>query len=326
MKNTRETIDNYGTSVNRTYKSTVFAMLFTEKENLLELYNAISGKHYTDPELLEVNTLENAIYMSMRNDISFVVDGRLSLYEHQSTYSPNLPLRFLFYISNLYSGMTREVNLYGTRTVKIPGPEFLIFYNGREEMPERQVLRLSDMFTAKGEQCGLELEAVMLNLCGEHNRKLKEACRSLRDYAEYTDRIRKYVREMELEDAVERAIRECIGEGILKEFLEKHRAEAKSMSIFEYDQEKHLRMEREEAWEEGRAQGHAEGHAQGHAEGFAEGQTELLQNLIRKKLKKGESAAEIAADLEENEAMVRKMIKQLEKAGSNSGPNGMEIG
>lgn len=193
-------------------------------------------------------------------------------------------------------------------------------------MPERQVLRLSDMFTAKGEQCGLELEAVMLNLCGEHNRKLKEACRSLRDYAEYTDRIRKYVREMELEDAVERAIRECIGEGILKEFLEKHRAEAKSMSIFEYDQEKHMRMEREEAWEEGRAQGHAEGHAQGHAEGFAEGQTELLQNLIRKKLKKGESAAEIAADLEENEAMVRKMIKQLEKAGSNSGPNGMEIG
>ena len=305
MKNTRETIDNYGTSVNRTYKSTVFAMLFTEKENLLELYNAISRKHYTDPELLEVNTLENAIYMSMRNDISFVVDGRLSLYEHQSTYSPNLPLRFLFYISNLYSGMTREANLYGTRTVKIPGPEFLIFYNGREEMPERQVLRLSDMFTAKGEQCGLELEAVMLNLCGEHNRKLKEACRSLRDYAEYTDRIRKYVREMELEDAVERAIRECIGEGILKEFLEKHRAEAKSMSIFEYDQEKHMRMEREEAWEEG----HAEGHAQGHAEGFAEGRAQLF-GIIEKKRKKGETAEQIAADLDEEVSVIEELLKE----------------
>ena len=306
----KDTKDTYETHVNRTYKSTVFAMLFTEKENLLELYNAISRKHYTDPELLEVNTLENAIYMSMRNDISFVVDGRLSLYEHQSTYSPNLPLRFLFYISNLYSGMTREANLYGTRTVKIPGPEFLIFYNGREEMPERQVLRLSDMFTAKGEQCGLELEAVMLNLCGEHNRKLKEACRSLRDYAEYTDRIRKYVREMELEDAVERAIRECIGEGILKEFLEKHRAEAKSMSIFEYDQEKHMRMEREEAWEEG----HAQGHAEGHAEGFAEGQTELLQNIIRKKLKKGENVSRIATDLEADEAVIRKFVKEIEEA------------
>ncbi len=198
--------------------------------------------------------------------------------------------------------MTREANLYGTRTVKIPGPEFLIFYNGREEMPERQVLRLSDMFTAKGEQCGLELEAVMLNLCGEHNRKLKEACRSLRDYAEYTDRIRKYVREMELEDAVERAIRECIGEGILKEFLEKHRAEAKSMSIFEYDQGKHMRMEREEAWEEG------------HAEGFAEGQTELLQNIIRKKLKKGENVSRIATDLEADEAVIRKFVKEIEEA------------
>ena len=306
----KDTNDTNKTHVNRTYKSTVFAMLFTEKENLLELYNAISGKHYTDPELLEVNTLENAIYMSMRNDISFVVDGRLSLYEHQSTYSPNLPLRFLFYISNLYSGMTREANLYGTRTVKIPGPEFLIFYNGREEMPERQVLRLSDMFTAKGEQCGLELEAVMLNLCGEHNRKLKEACRSLRDYAEYTDRIRKYVREMDLEDAVERAIRECIGEGILKEFLEKHRAEAKSMSIFEYDQEKHMRMEREEAWEEG----HAEGLAEGHAEGFAEGQTELLRNIIQKKLQKGESIVRIAADLEAEEAVIRKFVKEIEEA------------
>ena len=99
------------THVNRTYRSTVFIMLFEEKENLLELYNAISGKHYTDPELLEINTLENAIYMSIRNDVSFLMDGRLSLYEHQSTYSPNLPLRFLFYISNLYSGMTREDNL-----------------------------------------------------------------------------------------------------------------------------------------------------------------------------------------------------------------------
>ena len=172
-------------------------------------------------------------------------------------------------------------------------------------MPERQVLRLSDMFTAKGEQCGLELEAVMLNLCGEHNRKLKEACRSLRDYAEYTDRIRKYVREMELEDAVERAIRECIGEGILKEFLEKHRAEAKSMSIFEYDQEKHMRMEREEAWEEG----HAEGHAQGHAEGFAEGRAQLF-GIIEKKRKKGETAEQIAADLDEEVSVIEELLKE----------------
>ena len=105
------------TTVNRTFKSTVFIMVFEDKKNLLELYNAMTGKHYTDPEQLEINTLENAVYMSMKNDLSFLIDGRLSLYEHQSTYNPNLPLRFLIYISQLYAGMTRNENLYGTKTV-----------------------------------------------------------------------------------------------------------------------------------------------------------------------------------------------------------------
>ena len=110
------TIDQTGKSgatmpaVNRTFKSTVFIMLFEDKRNLLELYNAISGKHYTDPELLEINTLENAIYMSIKNDVSFLIDGRLSLYEHQSTYNPNLPLRFLLYIANQYASITKAVS------------------------------------------------------------------------------------------------------------------------------------------------------------------------------------------------------------------------
>ena len=117
------------------------------------------------------------------------------------------------------------------------------------------MLRLSDMYTVKEKSYKLELEATMLNINGTHNQNLKEACRTLKEYAIYTDKIRKYTEKMSLEDAVELAICECIEEGILKEFLEKHRAEAKAMSIFEYDQEKHLRMEREEAWEEGRREG-----------------------------------------------------------------------
>lgn len=238
-------------SVNRTYKSTVFAMLFEDRRNLLELYNAVSGKNYTDPELLEINTLDNAIYMAMRNDLSFVIDGRLSLYEHQSTRNPNLPLRFLFYISNLYSGITKDRNLYGTRRIELPRPEFLVFYNGPEELPERQILRLSEMYSGEEGETRLELEVVLLNICGEKNKEIKEACRTLREYAEYTDRIRRYTKEMSLNEAVERAIQECIREGILKDFLEKHRTEAKTMSIFEYDQEKHMRMEREEAMEDG---------------------------------------------------------------------------
>ena len=237
--------------VNRTYKSTLFIMLFQDKHNLLELYNAVSGKHYTDPGILEINTLENAIYMTVKNDISFLIDGRLSLYEHQSTYNPNLPLRFLIYISKLYSRMTRNANLYGTKLIRIPPPEFLIFYNGKEELPEQTLLNLSDMYETKDPHAGLELSAVMLNISGKHNQKLKEACTTLKEYAIYTDKVRKYAEETELPDAVEQAIQECITEGVLQDFLEKHRTEAKEMSIFEYDQEKHMRQEREEAWADG---------------------------------------------------------------------------
>ena len=205
-------------TVNRTFKSTVFIMLFEDRNNLLELYNAMTGKHYTDPELLEINTLENAIYMTMKNDISFLIDGRLSLYEHQSTYNPNLPLRFLLYISKVYAGMTKDANLYGTKRIQIPTPEFIIFYNGEDKQPERMVLKLSDMYEVKEREAKLELQAVMLNISGDNNTRLKEACRTLKEYSVYTDKIRLYAKSMPLADAVERTIDECIREGILEEF------------------------------------------------------------------------------------------------------------
>ncbi|HJA11445.1 MAG TPA: hypothetical protein H9799_00580 [Candidatus Mediterraneibacter merdipullorum] len=269
----------------------------------------MSGKHYTDPGLLEINTLENAIYMTIKNDVSFLIDGRLSLYEHQSTENPNLPLRFLFYISHLYSRMTKDENLYGTAMVRIPPPEFVIFYNGKEEMPEQQVLRLSDMYTVKDRKVKLELEAVLLNISGANNRALKEACRVLKDYAVYTDKIRIYTEEMPLEEAVDRAIRECIREGVLKEFLEAHRSEAKEMSIFEYDQEKHMRQEREAAWEKG----HRTGLEEGHRSGLAEGEEQMLQKLIRRKLEKGWDAARIASELEEPVERIRALIAKEEE-------------
>ena len=317
--------------VNRTYRSTVFIMLFEEKENLLELYNAMSGKHYTDPELLEINTLENAIYMSIKNDVSFLMDGRLSLYEHQSTYSPNLPLRFLFYISNLYSGMTKDENLYGTRKAQIPTPEFIIFYNGEEERPERETLKLSDLYTFRekdkeqGEEDGktgkadfkLELKAELLNICGDNNKPLKEACRTLREYAVFTDKMRKYTKMMDIEAAAERTIEECIQEDILREFLTKHRAEVRTMSIFEYDQEKHMRQEREQAWEEGLAEGEARGKAAGIAEGkaagFTEGERNKLSEQIQKKLRKGKTVAQIADELEESPEVIEELLEKIEK-------------
>ncbi len=282
---------NDSLTVNRTFKSTLFIMLFEDRKNLLELYNAITGKHYADPELLEINTLENAIYMSMKNDISFLIDGRLSLYEHQSTKNPNLPLRFLLYISHLYSRLTVKANLYGERIVQIPAPEFIVFYNGKDEMPERQQLKLSDMYSVKEEKPKLELEATLLNISGTNNRKLKDACRTLRDYAIYTDKIRAYAETMELAEAVDRAINECIEEDILRDFLIEHKAEARAMSIFEYDQERHMQQEREA--------------------GIEKGEQQLLRRQVKKNLSRGMSISEIAEVLDETEERIREIAAEV---------------
>ena len=309
------------TPVNRLYKSRIFAMLYQDKKELLDLYNAISGKHYEDPELLEINTLENAIYMTMRNDLSFLIDFRLSLYEHQSTYSPNLPLRDLFYISDLYSGMVKDENLYGVKLVQIPAPQFVIFYNGMKEMPDRTVLRLSDAYSVKEENPALELTAVMLNINRGHNEKLKGLCKSLKDYSEYTARVREYADTMPISEAVEQAICECIQEGILAEFLKQNRAEAKQVSIYEYDEEKHMRQERETFWEDGWAAGREEGIREGEErgreagrkEGRQAGKLDLLREQIQKKLSKGKSTGVIAEELEIEEALVLKFIQEMKK-------------
>lgn len=174
----------------------------------------------------------------------------MSLYEHQSTFNPNLPLRSLLYLTDLYSNMIKGKNIYGTKLIQIPPPTFIVFYNGEQEQPECQVLRLSDAYTIKEEAPSLELKVLMININLGHNVELLNSCKTLKDYAEYTARVRKYSKEMMIEQAVERAISECISEGILKQFLERNRAEAKRMSIYEYDEKEHIRLEREDVKEE----------------------------------------------------------------------------
>ena len=131
-------------NVQRNQKDTVFRMLFQEKENLLSLYNALNKTTYTDTDRLEITTLENAVYMNYKNDVSFVFDSRLLIYEHQSTVNPNMPLRDLTYVTKVLQGRTKDQNLYGTSLVKIPAPKFIVFYNGVDFQPELQILKLSD--------------------------------------------------------------------------------------------------------------------------------------------------------------------------------------
>ena len=289
--------------VNFKYKARIFEMLYSDKKELLDLYNAVNGTAYDNPEELEINTLENAIYMAMHNDVSFVIDTMLSLYEHQSTYSPNLPLRYLFYISDLYSKITKDANLYGEKIIKIPTPKFIIFYNGEEKRAEKEILKLSAMYLNQEDNPSLELEALFLNINPGYNENLKSVCKSLSDYAEYTSRVRRYAKERPIEEAVEKAIIECIQEGILVKFLSEHRAEAKKVSIYEYDQEKHLRMERRDA--------KAEGFLQGKTEGIVAGRNGLLEELVKKKLQKNKSPEIIAEELEEDISVIQNIIMKI---------------
>lgn len=273
--------------VQRNYKDTVFRMLFREKENLLSLYNALNGTNYTDVDDLEITTLENAVYMNYKNDISFVFDFELLLYEHQSTCNPNMPLRDLLYVSRVLQNRIRNENLYSKSLVRIPAPRFVVFYNGTDFQPEQQTLCLSDAFEKRQEEPSLELSVTVYNINPGHNRELLEACRLLREYAQYVEHVRSFTEELPLSEAVEKAVDDCIRNGILTEFLSRNRAEAIEVSIFEYDEEKHMRSERKEWREIGRKEGRSEGRAEGLKEGRSEGRAEGLKEGQAEGLKKG---------------------------------------
>lgn len=236
---------------NRKYKDTVFRMLFTDRDNLLSLYNAVNGSSYEDPDALEIVTLENAIYMGMKNDLAFIVDTGLFLYEHQSTYNPNMPLRDLFYIAGEYQKLVDHRSLYASTLQKIPAPSFLVFYNGSERKEDSWVSYLSESYENLTEEPNLELKVITLNINEGHNSQLMEQCQILREYAQYVAKVREYARRTELDEAVEQAVNDCIQSGILAEFLRKNKSEVIAMSIFEYDKEEEERKLRKAEYEAG---------------------------------------------------------------------------
>lgn len=239
----------------RNYKDTVYRMLFKKPENALSLYNSLNGTAYTDEAMLEFNTLENAIYMGMKNDLSFLIMDQVHLYEQQSTYTPNMPLRDLFYVADLLQVHVKDKSLYSSKVIEIPAPHFVVFYNGMEDIPEREELKLSDAFGVKTDNPELELKVQILNINPGMNEELKEKCPVLREYIIYVDKIRKYTKIMPLAEAVERAIEECIDDNVLREFLVRQRAEVVKMSIYEYDEERELKLIRADERELGKELG-----------------------------------------------------------------------
>ena len=259
--------------VNREYKDSVFRMLYREKKNLLQLYNALNGTSHTDPEELIVTTLENAIYLGMKNDVSFLLDDRMTLYEHQSTWNPNLPLRDLLYISRLLEKHVNAGNrsIYSSSLIRIPAPRFVVFYNGQRRVEDHTVLKLSDAFEKPEKDPALELRVRLVNINPGASPELMERCRTLREYSEFVARIRKHIdEEASIQEAVEQAVSECIREGILAEFLRSQRSEVVAMSIFEYDHEVEMKKLTDELRETIRAEEHERALAEARAVARAE--------------------------------------------------------
>ena len=314
MDKTKET----GNQVYRSYKDRLFRMVFREKKELLGLYNAVNGTSYTDPEALTVVTLENAIYMNMKNDLAVVMDFYMNLYEHQSTYNPNIPLRNLHYVARELRSWSNGRTIYGRQLVKIPTPRFFVFYNGRDMQPERQVLKLSDAFMNPEEDPALELKVVMLNINLGRNKELMEQCHTLLEYAQFVDRLRTCEKSMGREEAVKHTVDTCIREGILRDFLLKYREEAIEMCIFEYDEEETLRQLGQQSYEEGVAAGIEQGRTEGvtvgiergREEGRLVGEEQLLFRLICTKLKKGKTPEVIAEELEEDVSRVEQICEK----------------
>ncbi|WP_418612640.1 hypothetical protein [[Ruminococcus] torques] len=224
------------------FKDRVFRIIFRDKKELLELYNAVNDSTYTNPDELTITTIEDVVYMGMKNDLSFIIGDVMNLYEHQSSYSPNLPLRGLFYFASLYREQIEDVKqkLYTNVPLHIPFPQYIVFYNGTKQEPERQELKLSDLFVKTGKEVppALECKAVVLNINFGHNRELMEKCVTLREYSRFVAMIRQQMSgELPFEEAVERAVDTCIRQEILSEILRKNRSEVIDMILTEYNEE-----------------------------------------------------------------------------------------
>lgn len=242
-----ETDDAY-MPVHRTYKDRVFRMLFDDKKRLLELYNALNDTGYTNEEELIINTLENAIYLKMKNDVSFIVDYDMCLYEHQSTYCPNMPLRGLLYFADLYKKVIGSTNIATSRRIRIPTPHYVVFYNGMERQEEEFVQYLSDSFEDHSGGC-IELTVKTININYGYNHKLLEKSPSLRGYSCFVSMVRENLETMNLPDATEKAIETCITKNILKDFFMEQKSEVVAMSIYEYNEEEVLRVTYEDGKE-----------------------------------------------------------------------------
>ena len=271
-----------GNKGNREFKSDVFTMLMEYPEYALQVYNAINGSDYDDPSMVEIKTLDRGFSLTVHNDSAFVIDSNLSIYEHQSTVCPNMPLRSLIYYADIMRPYIKNKDIFYKKLINIPTPQFVVLYNGEEEQPEISEQRLSDAFIHKTDNPEIELVCTVYNINNGKNKKLVENCYVLYGYMTFVSYVRLYDKDPEvptLKDAIKKAMDRCIDEDILKEFFLSHYDEVQKVVELDYTFENRLRMNYRDAKEEG--------------------ELHKLIVQVSKKITKGKSEDEIIDDLED---------------------------
>ena len=303
-------------NVTSKFKDNVFCMLYRDKRNLLELYNALNNSAYTNVDDLQVTTLNGGSYMKYKNDASFLLCMSLYMFEQQSSKNPNMPLRFLHYVSDVFRELFSNSMLHRRSMIKIPVPHFVTFYNGLEKWVDKEgELKLSDMYEIPVDDPELELKVHVINI--NEDVHILNKCKTLRDYMTFVNKVR-FKMGTEGDDvrvAVTEAMDECIEEDILVDFFEQHREEVVEVSIYDYDEEEVRRVLAEEyaqevaqgmaqelvgkATKEAAEKAFAEGEQSGIYKGEHRGEQLKIINQIIKKVKKSKTLETIASELEE---------------------------
>jgi predicted transposase/invertase (TIGR01784 family) len=260
----------------RIYKDTLFRTIYSGKDErskrwILSLYNALTGKNYMDTSDLEITTLEDVIYITMKNDLSFLIDSQMNLFEHQSSVNPNMPLRGLMYFSKLYQKEIEkhDADIYGKTLVTIPSPRFVVFYNGNEEQEDIVKYSLSDSFKIPDDSGEFEWTATVININKGHNEPLQKKCKSLYHYCVFVNRVKENLeKKMPLSEAVDEAVDFAINSKFLDGFFKEQRGAIMGDLLTEFDQEAYDRHRR------------AEGRAEGLAEGTRNKALEAARNLL----------------------------------------------
>jgi len=273
-------------NINRNHKDSVFSKLFSDPVILRELYSAIEGVEIPPDAVIKINTLSEALFMKQINDLSFTIDDKIVvLIEHQSTINENIPLRILMYIARVYEKIIEKKNIYHRKLLKIPAPEFIVLYNGKEEYSDHQELRLSESFKdsrykqKRNKINPLELTVQVYNINQGRNPMLLNRSRNLNAYSLFISKIKEYSEQLTLDESVQSAVKYCIEHNILKEFLVNHGSEVTNMLFYDFSVEEIAEIRGDERYEEGLEQGLEKGLEKGLEQGLEKGREEILKLL-----------------------------------------------